>query len=504
MTSNPYDKIDKHLAEGTADRVLAIRSAYNFGADGTGPLFHRFVVLEVIFDPTTVDEKKADYFRNTLGVNNIKLAQILPRNTIVARRVMEGQHATAVEPALFLFPFFPPAISFPVQAGEHVWAMFEHPTGKQNTLGYWFCRIVEPGFVEDANHTHAPRALEPSFSPTTKDLGDGVDDPVYEFRNGRPVSRDGERYSAAETLQIPNGGADAYEKLMTDSEAGKLMTYEPVPRYRKRPGDLSFEGSNNTLIVLGRDRSGAVAKYKDGAEKGAQVVDDLPTDDVTNGEAQGGSIDLVTGRGQTDKTAGKKAKSKTVDKADFKEELDKAKKNLVENEGDPDFKNDRSRLIVTSRMPVDKRFGIDKVVSAHNSKGEEIPKDIGNGGGSIVVKTDKVRLIARQDLVILITGAKDSERDDLGNIKDPDPDPDKCASVTIRASGDIVFTPSKTGLIRLGGDDATLSPLCTRVPNTPGMKGPVPKPSPIIDTMGGAQGGADGLNGTFATKVLLK
>ena len=489
MSSNPYDKLDKHLVEGSAGRVLATRAAYNFGAEGSAPLFYRFVVLETIFDPTTVDEKKTDYFRHTLGVNNIDLASVLPRNTIVARRVIEG-NASAVEPAMFLFPFFPPAISLPCEPGEHVWAMFEHPTGKGNNLGYWFCRIVEAGFAEDANHTHAPRALDPSFSPGTKDTAEGSDDPVYEFRNGRPGTRDGERYSIAETLQIPDAGADAYEKL---------MTYEAVPRYRKRPGDVAFEGSNNTLIVLGRDRTGAVAKYKDGADNGTQVVDGLPDTDLPVDQKQAGSIDIVVGRGQTDKTSGKLVKSKTVEKADFQEEVGKAKKDLVENEGDPDFKTDRSRVLIAQQTPVDKNFGLDTYnkSKAVDTKGEVT--DTVSGEGAIVIKTDKIRFIARADVQILVMGA--TERDDKGKLKDVD-DVSKWASITLKRTGDIVITPADKGVIKLGGDDADKAVLCTSV-NNKGAGGTVTA-SPIVDTMAGAQGASDGLNGTFAKKVLMK
>lgn len=505
MSSNPHDKIEKHLVEGSAAGVLATRAAYNFGARGAGPLFYRFVVLEVIFDPTIVDEKKRDHFANDLGVANIQLAMVLPRNTIVAKRVQEGKsHASA--PALFLFPFFPPAISLPVQAGEHVWAMFEDPKGKKNDLGYWFCRIVEPGFVEDVNHTHAGRTFEPSFNPGTKDTADGKD-AVYEFRNGRPAERDGERYSIAESLTL-DGDADAYEKLMTETDAGKLMAYEPVPRYRKRPGELVFEGTNNALIVVGRDRTGAAAVYTSGnpygGEAETQVVDKIPDDDTPLNTKGAGSIDLVVGRGQTDKTKGKKVKSKTVGSSpsDFQEELDKAKKNLAENEGDPDLKHDRSRVLISQKTKPDKNFKIDKIVAAHNKL--KPVKDEDKGGGAIVVKSDKVRLIARQDLVIIVQG--ETEKDEDGNVKEADDaaSPDKCATITLKTNGDIVFTPAATGLIRLGGEDATLSPLCTRVSRAPGMPGPLAPPPPIVDTMGGAQGAADGLNGTFATKVLLK
>mgnify|MGYP001567444818 FL=1 len=495
--SNPFDKIDKHLAEGTADKILATRAAYGHGGDNTQAIFHRFVVLETVFDPTTVDEKKADYFQHKLGVVNIKYAMVLPRNAIVARRVQEGT-TSAVEPAMFLFPFFPPAISMPLSPGDHVWVMFEHPTGKSGDLGYWFNRIVEVGFVDDVNHTHSPRALEPSFSPGTKDTADGAK-PVYEFRNGRPAKRDGERYSVTETMHT-QGDADAYEKLMTDSEGGKLMKYEPVPRYRKRPGELAFEGTNNTLIVLGRDRTGAVAKYKDDPDKGAQVVDKIPEDDTPLDEKGTGQIDLVVGRGQTEDTGGKIAKSKTVMKGDFQEELDKSKKELVEKEGDPDFKNDRSRILIAQKTKPDKNFKIDKVVEKHATK--DPVKDKADGGGAIVIKSDKVRLIARQDVVIIVRGIKGSETDDNGNLLDVDTDPDKCASLIIRTNGDIIFTPSKEGIVKLGGDDANLAVLCTKI-NNQGAGGSVTA-SPIVDTMAGAQGGADGLNGTFAKKVLMK
>lgn len=500
MSTNPYDRLEKHIVDGSAQKVLETRATYNYGSETIPPHYQRFVVLDVIFDPTVVDNKKRDYYRATYGINNIKLAMVLPRNAVIAKRVQYG-NSSASQPAMFLFPMLPPHISLPVQAGEHVWVMFEDPANTQNDIGYWLCRIVEPGFVEDVNHTHSPRTYEPTFNPGTKDMADGQK-AVYEFRNGRPGVRDGERYSIAESLTLDDG-ADGYEKLMSETEAGKLMQYEPVPRYRKRPGELALEGCNNSLIVLGRDRTGAAAKFKDGGEKGTQIVDSYPQDDIPLTKKGAGSIDLVAGRGQTKKTSGKVAKSKSVtSKADFQEEVGKSRDELVEGEGDPDFKNDRSRVLISQRTRTDKNFKIDLAVASHASI-EQI-KDGPDGNGAVVIKTDKARIIARQDIVFLVGNSKDSDKDENGNIKEPDFKPDDCASVTIKANGDIVFTPSKTGVIRLGGEDATLSPLCTRVGNSAGMKGPIPPPSPIIDTMGGSQGAADGLNGTFPTRILMK
>jgi hypothetical protein len=496
--SNPFDKIDKHVVEGNAKNALETRSTYNHGTNGTPPLFMRFVVLETVFDPTTVDEKKADYYQHVLGVKNFNYAKILPRNAIVARRVADA-NTSASEQAMFLFPFFPPTISFPVQPGEHVWAIFEHPGVKQTDLGYWMCRIVEPGFVEDVNHTHAPRAIEPSFNPGTKDIAEGKDTAVYEFRNGQVGIKNGERYSLAETLQIHDGEEDAYEKLMTETEGGKLMTYEAVPRYRKRPGELTFEGTNNTLIVLGRDRTGAVATYKKDPKKGDKFVDELPEDDAKIDAKGAGSIDLVVGRGQTETTSGKIAKSKTIKKGDFKEELDKSKKELVEKEGDPDFKNDRSRILIAQKTKPDKNFKLEKAVSKHASKSPV--KDASKGGGAIVIKSDKIRLIARQDVVILVSGAEDGDKDDNGNIKDPDADPGKSASIIIRANGDIIFTPATKGIVKLGGDDADKAVLCFKE-GAANAGGTVAAP-PVMSTMGGFLG-LGGAHGVFASKIMAK
>ena len=488
MSDNDYAKIDKHIAEGTAYNNLAERATINHGSRGELPLFLRYVVLETIFDPTTIDAKKIAYFEHVLGVANTCYANSLPRNTIVARRVLDNS-SNAMEPAMFLFPFFS-HMSFPCKPGEHVWVMFENPSGKLTDMGYWFNKIVEPGYVDDVNHTHAPRANDVGFSPNIKDVFEGSDDPKYEFRNGRAEVHEGKRYTVAETAPIP-GDEREYEKLLTKSEASKLINYEAVPRYRKRPGEFAFEGSNNTLIVLGCDRTGAVAKYKVDPSKG-KIADGFPSEDNQKGDA--GAIDLVVGRGQDVKTAGKKVKNSLDNK-----EIGKATKDLVENEGDPDLRFDRSRVLISQRTNPDTNFKIDSIVKTHTKENEV--KDVQDGCGAVVIKSDKIRLISRQDIVILVLGAKDSDKDPNGNVLDPEPDPKNCASVTIRANGDIIFTPASTGIIKLGGEDANIALLGMNIGAT-NANGEVTAP-PIMSTMGG-QCGLGSSHGLYATKILAK
>lgn len=489
MPGNKYDRADtKHITEGRHDEVMRNRAVYGDGPGGPAATFARYVILDVISDPGAIDKAKLSYYEHVLGVSNIQYAAVAPRNSIIASPV-----ASSVEAAvkvMVLYPFFPPHMSLPAKPGEHVWVMFENPDATSNEIGYWMCRIVQPHFVEDVNYTHADRQFDKSFLPGISEVFEGSDEPVYEFRNGAVDSKDGERYTIGSTVSLPSDDIEkSYDKLLKESDAALMTTYESVPRYRKRPADTVFEGSNNTLIVLGTDRTGPVAKYEDDPDRGKKPKP--VEDDIHEGA---GVIDMVAGRGQTEATGGKAVENKIG-----KKELGKDKKNLQEKEGDVDFKNDRSRVLVAQKTKPDKNFQIDSVIKGHTKL---TPVEDGDGEGAVVVKTDKVRLIARHDVVILVTGAK--EKDENGNVKDVDASEADCASVIVRTNGDIIFTPSATGLVRLGGEDATLSPLCTRVSRSPGMPGPLAPPPPIVDTMGGAQGAADGLNGTFPTKVLLK
>lgn len=493
MAGTPFDlqDIHRHVAEGRADAVLERQAKYG-APNGPVPTFLRFVILEVISDPSVIDSAKLSHWEHDLGVANTKYASVAPRNSIIARRVM-GQDSGASEKVMVLYPFFPPHIAFPAKAGEHVWVMFEHPDAKVNDLGYWFCRIAQPSFVEDQNYTHADRQFDPSFLPGLSDLFEGTAQAKYEFPNGA-VDQDatsGERYVAGGTTSLP-GDNTVYNKLLQNTDAAKTTQFEAVPRYRKRPPELALEGSNNTLLVLGTDRTGPLANYTHDPNQG-QIPGPVSRDTPGPGA---GAAGIVVGRGQTPATGGKPETNVLGNK-----ELGKAKPDLAPQEGDPDPINDRSTMMAYQKTKPDTNFGIATVVAAHSSQSQISD---GNGEGAIVIKTDKVRLISRHDVVILVSAAGD--KDNNGNVKDPGAaiDPSKCASVIIRINGDIVFTPAANGVIRLGGDDATLSPLCTRVGNTPGMEGPIPPPSPIVDSMGGTQGGSDGLNGVFATKVLLK
>jgi hypothetical protein len=519
--SNSHQRLDKQIAEGTAVETLKKRSIYEHGTVGNMPIMQRFVVIEAIFDPTIIDDVKIGYYEHTLGVTNIKYAKTLPRNTIIAKRVISSRTGN-IPGSMFLFPLFPPNLSLPCQPGEHVWVMFENPTGVAMDLGYWMCRIVEPGHIDDINHTHAPRSLDYTLEASIKDTFEDTYTVDYEFRNGAAYkTKKGEKFTSPET-QLVNGKDDAYEKLMLDSDAGKLQTYEPVPRFKKRPGDVSFEGSNNTLIVLGKDRVSNVANYSVDLEKGIFVdpLAPVPASDVNSPSA--GAIDIVAGRGQTNLTLGQTIESKFVSgqKTGFSEIL-KTPASTIAQEGDPDFVNDKSRIYIAQKTRPDANLQVQNInqeLSSGGLQGQPATLQVEKssisdsiaGDGCIIVKSDKLRFIARSDIEILVTSYV--EKDANGNFVASNND-DDFAVIAIKANGDIIFRPARHGYIKLGGDDANKGLVCSDAPVS-AIGGNISGP-PLVTTMGGLFAGSAAAgddNGPalaagqakFANKILVK
>lgn len=473
--------------------------------------FFKYIVIDVISDPylinTGQDPQKVQYWRDVLRISNMDYVagssnaisnQLpLPRNTVIAQRVRSGKTSQENLP-MFLLPFFPSHLALPCKPGEHVWVMFDHPKNKQ--IGYWMCKVAELSHVDDVNHCHPPRAYEPSFFPGTKELSDGggTHEPEYVFANGVRVKlQDGSTQTLAETAPGTPEDELFYEKIVQQSAASQLIPHEAVPRFKKRPGDVAIEGSNNTLIVLGTDRTGpySAPENQDSIQGSVPFIN---SNDVKN---NAGTIDIVAGRGQTPSTFGKVITPKTLDGSSFedRQEIGKGHTEIIKTEGDPDWKNDRSRVLVSQKTRTDINLGIsDKnYYTSSTTPPKKSSLDAEEESGAIVIKSDKVRIVARMDVEILVPGF---EKDENGNAKSLE-DTNGYAAVVIKSNGDIVFRPSATGFIKLGGDDANLAILCNTA-NPPEKPGVVTS-KPIIDDMGGKQG-QGGVAGQFATKVLIK
>jgi hypothetical protein len=462
------------------------------------------VVLDVISDPQIITEEKIAYWKNILQVSNIRFASSLPRNTVIGQRTTTG--ASRIKQIYFLFPFFPSHLALPCKAGEMVWAMFENANARNIEMGYWFCRITEPNFVDDVNHTHHARQLDNSFFPSLekrKEASDAGEDPIpiYELRNGKVIeNKDGTRKTVPESSVIVNEKEDIFERLITQTDAARITQYESIPRFRKRPGDVALEGSNNTLIVLGTDRNAEWASYDyENIDPDLGLIPELPEADC-----QGfcGSIDIVAGRGTYSETGGIPASTTSflVPGYELKKELGKSEFETSVFEGDPSFTDDRSRILISQRTAVNKNFNLDSY--------GEIEGDNESGDAAIAIKSDKIRIIARSDISLIVTGYTEYTPDaETPPIKNENDDIGQWASITIQSNGDITFSPSQQGVIRLGGFDADKGILCTSKPSQV-QDGSVVTAMPIATTAGGYVGtsvpGQKPDLGTFSTKVLIK
>jgi len=446
-------------AEGRAGEVIGAMMMAQGTQDGDRFL-SRFLVDEVIFDPQELDDARIKDIQAKYGLVEAAFLKQMPPNTVIARVVNET--ASAHSRHHYLFPFFPPHIMLPTQAGEHVWAFFEQ--GKKIDHGFWMCRISEPRHVDDLNHTHADRKFH--IQERAKDAADKFEkaaDTTPGFDNGPTYVRDGKIINSGVGASSSDVGEKAYEKLLKDTDSAKTADYEAVPRYRKRPGDTAFQGSNNTLIVLGTDRTGRTAEFEVG-DKGKRAKG-KPANDK---KGLAGTIDIVAGRGRSKKTA-----SKEIDNTLGRKETSKRKADENREEGDPDFALDLSRMYVSMSTDADGNFAI-------NFSSRDNP------GPATVIKTDHIRMIARKTAKILVQPSADAPESE-------------CAGFLIK-DGNIVAIPASNGLVLLGGEDANMVPLCQPAGVNGGGQASGP---PIVSTIG-SQVGLGGPNGKFATKVMMK
>jgi len=519
------------LAQGESAKNLArIKSA----TDKFYSAFSQMVVLEVISDPKQITPEKVEYWQKVLKIGlswssrylsapafeqEKNYPRVFPRNTIIAQKKYDG--TTNLTPPCLLLPFFPSHLSLPCKPGELVWALYENPKSTGDKIGYWMCGVVQPYFIDDVNHTHAPMALRQSAVPKT--APEDLEIP-YQLRNGAIIlaNKDGSFVDekgnariigADQTKFLVSDDARVFEKLATETDASKLAPIEVVPRFHKRPGDVALEGSNNTLIVLGIDRTGPLAEYEavktdksntkvPGAEISSGKVPKWPKADFQN---YAGAIDLVAGRGYSSTTGGESVDITQIlnPKVALAQTLDKL--NISTDEGNPDYATDRSRILISQKTRIDTNFKLSDYL------GNQKIFDDSQGDAAVVIKSDKIRLVARSDISLVVTNWEEEDNESTEEVfKADSTNLEQWASITIRRDGDIVFTPSKKGLIKLGGDDADKAILCTDNLGQGESAKPIVKDGQVIFKPGIISTGADLIGtgaakqGTFATKILVK
>jgi len=378
---------------------------------GEGPAFQRAVVVDVIMDTSLLSE---EYLNEVASlVDNPELVDMMPVGSVIAR-IVSNQGGIGPTAHTILFPMMSSHIMLPVQPGEQVIVFYEDYSNTGAKVGYWLSRIHSEQTVEDPNYTHYDRRFDPTSNPsnfsTEQTSKRSSSPPVVGFQNGG---------NTADSLTIqPSGsmGENPYQTIFESSKAGRYITPEPVPRWKKRPQEFVLQGANNALIMIGEDRNGPISG----------ALQDSPVDiaRARNAPRQAGAIDIVAGRGRYFPEPGESPRggstsanppqesstsplvttntrnSRETDKNPYRS----ARENLANpREGDPDPVYDAARVYVVQQSRVDENYRLVRVGDVGLEYPSEAipvvqPPENGAYGRSYVVgKADHVRLIGRMD-----------------------------------------------------------------------------------------------------------
>lgn len=297
------------------------------------PTFMPAIVVDYIKKPFQTDDEANEYLSHlntTVGVSlpdGLVRLKNAPKGSIIGRLINSNTVAATV-----FYPFFS-HISMPVKSGEVVWVIDNHP------IGFWLSRKTSDRIAEDPNFTHGPRAL-----------------------NSIPlVDKVGDTKSIQKTFNVDPAQIVDYRRVFDNSRSNQATFLgEAVPRFFAHSPDLSFEGSNNALVVLGS--AGSLGDKRESA----------------------GMIDIVVGRGQTPSTS---PTDNFVNGRNFTENDKTAQ--IKDNEGNIDLKNDLSSVYVAMNDNLDSQFGI----SIGSNQG---------AGPSAGLRSNHIRLSAREDIKITV------------------------------------------------------------------------------------------------------
>ena len=250
---------DRILSNLLRDYVEGVFDDYNF-------LFRASVV-------------KIDHVGGQLPSPSAPELPLNPKNSIQARVITNSRDKDLPDTDLPIFwPLFPHDV-MPVKEGEHVYVIFEDSNNKSH--GLWIARIPEPATVDSANLVPGVKKYQ--------------DDPDSDF------SQIGAEQAVQDTDKAPS-----------PVSVSEDFSVEAVPAFTARVGDRVIEGSNNAMIVLGRDR---------------------PSDKSSGQKENAGTVDIVVGRNKPE---------------------------------DMDLANDKARIYITSKSDIDDNL---QITDGNNAKG---------------------------------------------------------------------------------------------------------------------------------------
>ena len=418
-------------------------------------IFERAVVIDTICDPSL--RKEAPPTLEETEINSFFRA---PRNSLICRIRTKDKKLDETSD-IVCYPFFSSHFCLPVKPGEEVWVMKENLFDSlEDNRNYWISRVSEQIAIEDVNYSFFTRNI------TANHTGSLPPDRVLQFPN---ITEKG-------NLTIA-GDNEALIDLIKGSLESNSIINEPVPRFTKRPGDLVLQGSNNATIVLGIDRGYDFQNRPDASISGNSNAS------LENTQKKSGTVDIVAGRGRyfdsddiqikiprkKNQAGGIKNSTQTFiaknslesfesDKdPSMTQDLDSDKfpdpGNFFTNpsEGDPDFLVDASRIYVTENSEIDKRLGLEQLTAS------KFENDLQNQvGPSIAVKSDHIRIVARQVPNPAVSGKLPPNFENVGSngtiriVKEGGRNTD-LATIIVESDGTIQISGSK---IFIGRSDA--------------------------------------------------
>ena len=377
-------------------------------------VLYRAIVVDCIQDPNSYDEVRR--IIDQVVIANPQFMSTVPRNSLIVQPISDGLAKSSG--TVLAYPFFPPHICMPVKPGEQVWLMGEK-AGDLGTLPFWIARCPEPLQVDDVNYTHGDRKLGLNTGLSTSGELAAIQGtapiklPGFNNGDGTP--------NGSTLTDIPLGLAteeeDGYEFINRTSFWTQYLSNEPVPRFSKRPQDLVLQGSNNTAIILGEDRGWGYEDRPNNSELRTAPVGlggVVPSDEAGGKVGFNGTIDIVAGRGRflpinptvtgsigdTPEVTSTAPRTIENQRGTFETDKNPVTNNLnpleTADEGDPDFKDDSSRVYVSMHTAGDKNFGIDTKNGNIATPFEGEFSDL-EGEPFVVMCSDNVRIVARKN-----------------------------------------------------------------------------------------------------------
>lgn len=386
-------------------------------------MFKKVIVLEVFTDSFFYSEQNIQDLMAYYDVtNSYNLNRSIPPNTIIG---VDADKNSGKNIKLY-FPFFSHTQK-PIKVGEWAWVFNDE---NNVNYSYWLSRIVAPANTEDSNYTHNDKQFLGS-----EDLNHLLNGDRFYYYNEQ--TNIGKKQNFDKSLNLNLYENKEYENLIKNSISENFIQKESIPKIIARPGEHLIEGSNNSYILLGTDRTinKINASIKDTKElkvfqnKTPGGVD-LSLKSLIKGkefdinskqflvfeklsEKNIGCIDIVAGKVQKKYFKTVEVKSEDNKNTPLWSERDKNLNAEIKDSveyfktiDEPNFSDDKSRIFISERTNLSNNFKL-------NWKNDN---DLNGIFATVSIKSDNVLNIGRKKVGLLFQENENSLKENCSYV----------------------------------------------------------------------------------------